>query len=286
MSGVLVIGGSGTVGRQVLSQLQVRGGAVRALMRNPEKERLPPGVEVVRGDLSVPESIEPALKGIDAVFLTWTAPTVTVEAVLERIAKQAQRIVFLSSPYKTEHPLFQKPQPNAIAALHSDIEGRIARSGLEWTFLRPGMFATNALTWWAPQIRAGDVVRWPYLAAQTAPIDEHDVAAVAVRALCDDGHAGAEYVLTGSESLSQVEQVLTVGRAIGRSLHVEEIRPEQARTELFGFWPSPVADMLLRAWAAAIGLPAFVTSMVAEITGAPARTFLEWATHHGAEFLA
>src|ERR1017187_7200977 len=49
-------------------------------------------------------------------------------------------------------------------------------SGCQWTFLRPGMFAANALWWWASQIRAGDVVRWPYLAAPTAPIDERDIA--------------------------------------------------------------------------------------------------------------
>ena len=69
------------------------------------------------------------------------------------------------------------------------------------------MFAANALNWWAPQIRAGDVVRWPYLAAPTAPIDERDIAAAAACALCENGHAGAEYVLTGPQSLSQFEQV-------------------------------------------------------------------------------
>src|SRR5947209_20276086 len=77
------------------------------------------------------------------------------------------------------------------------------------------MLAANARRWWAPQIRARDVVRWPHLAVPTAPIDERDIAAVAVRALCEDGHAEAEYVLTGPESLSQFEQVSTIGRAIG-----------------------------------------------------------------------
>ena len=69
------------------------------------------------------------------------------------------------------------------------------------------MFASNALHWWAAAIRDGDVVRWPYGAAETAPIDERDVAAVAARALYEDGHAGGDYVLTGPESLSQAEQV-------------------------------------------------------------------------------
>jgi hypothetical protein len=45
-------------------------------------------------------------------------------------------------------------------------------------------------------------------------------------------------------------------------------------------------NMLLAAWAAAIGQPAHVTSTVEEITGAPAKTFLDWATDNAAEFRA
>jgi uncharacterized protein YbjT (DUF2867 family) len=73
--------------------------------------------------------------------------------------------------------------------------------GLDWTFLRPGIFAANSETWWAPQIRAGGVVRWPLVGVHTAPIHEFDIAAVAVRVLCEGGHAKREYVLTGPESL-------------------------------------------------------------------------------------
>jgi len=130
------------------------------------------------------------------------------------------------------------------------------------------------------------VVRWPYLTVPTAPIDERDIAAVAVRALCDDGHAGAEYVLSGPQSLSQFEQVSTIGRVIGRSLRIEEISPEEARSELLTIMPAFVAKMQLDAWAAGIGQPAFVTSTIAEITGTPARTFLDWATDHAADFRA
>jgi uncharacterized protein YbjT (DUF2867 family) len=139
--------------------------------------------------------------------------------------------------------------------------------------------------WCAPQIRAGgDVVRWPYLAAPTAPIEERDIAAVAVRALCEEGHAGAEYVLTGPQSLSQSEQIATIGSSIGRALRLEEISPADARSELLTLMPAVVVNMLLDAWAAAIGQPAFVTSTVAEVTGAPARPFRDWAADHAAEF--
>jgi uncharacterized protein YbjT (DUF2867 family) len=284
MNHILVIGGTGTVGRQVLSQLSAKGAQVRALARNPGAARLPPRVEVVRGDLTLPETLDSCLDGIDAVFLVWTAPAAAVAPALERIAKHARRIVFLSAPLKTAHPLFQ--QPNPLRAMVEQIERLIENSGLQWTFLRPGMFAANALSWWAPQIRAGDVVRWPHLGAPTAPIDERDIAAVAVRALCEDGHAGAEYVLTGPQSLSQFEQVSAIGLVIGRSLRIEEISADKARCELLTIASAVGVNMLLAAWAAAIGQPAHVTSTVAEITGAPPHTFLDWATDNVAEFRA
>jgi uncharacterized protein YbjT (DUF2867 family) len=144
------------------------------------------------------------------------------------------------------------------------------------------MFADNALMWWAPQIRGGDVVRWPYAAAPTAPIAGRDIAAAAVCALLESGHDGAEYVLTGPASLTQQEQVATIGEVIGRSLRYEEISPDEARAEL-GF-PAPVVTMLLDAWSAALGQPAFVTSGVADVTGRPARTFRSWVTEHVSEF--
>jgi uncharacterized protein YbjT (DUF2867 family) len=278
MHRILITGATGNVGGQVFSQLTTTGARLRVLVRNPEGTRFPSYVEVVRGDFTVPESLDACLEGVDSVFLVWTAPPATVSAALERITKVVRRIVFLSAPLKTPHPFFQ--QPNPVRATIEQIERLIENSGLEWTFLRPGIFAGNARHWWGPQIRAGDVVRWPYLSVPTAPIDERDIAAVAARALCEDGHVGAEYILTGPESLTQWEQVSTIGRVIGRSLQVEEVSPEDARRELH------LPAMLLDAWAAALGQPAFVTSMVEEITGRPARTFLDWATDHAAEFRA
>src|SRR6267142_5668423 len=154
MSHILVIGGTGTVGRQVVSRLAATGAQVRALARNPGAARLSPEVEVVHGDLTLPETLDVCLDGIDTVFLVWTAPAAAFAPALERITKRARRIVFLSAPLKTAHPLFQ--QPNPLRALAEQIERLIEASGLEWTFLRPGMIAANALWWWAPQTRAGD----------------------------------------------------------------------------------------------------------------------------------
>jgi uncharacterized protein YbjT (DUF2867 family) len=283
MHRILVIGGTGNVGRHVVDQLAAVGAQVRAMSRNPDAAGLPPQVEVVRGDLTVPETLDRCLRDIDAVFLVWVAPPAAAASALDRIAAHARRIVLLTAPLKTPHPFFQQPNPSRDLA--ERIERLIEASGVEWTFVRAGIFAGNARHFWGPSIRSGGVVRWPYLDAPTAPTDERDLAAVAVRALCDDGHAGAEYVVTGPQSLTQAEQVHAIGRAIGRSLRVEEMSPDEARSELLPVLGSPtVVNMLLNAWGAAVGQPAFVTSTFAQITGAPPRTFLEWATDHAAAF--
>ena len=280
MRQILVTGATGTVGRQVVSQLLATDVRVRALTRDPDSANVPNGVDVRRGDLTQPETLDACLDGVDVVFLVWTADPRAVSKAIEQIARYARQIVFLSSPHQTPHPLFQ--QPNPLATMHAEIERLIQASDLDWTFLRPGMFAANARSWWAPQIRAGDVVRWPYAEALTAPIHEADIAAVAVSALLDTRHNNADYVLTGPQSLTQREQVEIIGDVIGRSLRFEEISPEEARQEL-GF-PLPAVNMLLNAWAAAIGHPAYVTNTVEEVTGNPARTFREWVFDHVEEF--
>jgi uncharacterized protein YbjT (DUF2867 family) len=272
------------VGRQVVSQLIDAGSPVRAMARNPETANLPPQVRVVRGDLTVPETLDACLDGTDAVFLVWTAPPSAVAPALQRISQRARRIVYLSAPLKTPHPLFQ--QPNLLRPMFEQIERTIVASGVPWTFLRPGMFAPNALLWWAPQIRAGNVVRWPYLAVPTAPIDERDIATVAVRALRDEGHAGAEYVLTGPQSLTHSEQISTISGVLGRELRVEEISPEEARRELLTIGPLPAVNMLLDAWSAALGHPAHMTSTFTQITGAPAKSFRTWVTDNASAFHA
>jgi uncharacterized protein YbjT (DUF2867 family) len=101
--------------------------------------------------------------------------------------------------------------------------------------------------------------------------------------LLDEATSDTEYMITGPESLTQREQVITIGDVIGRTLRFEEIRPDDARREL-GF-PRAAMDMLLDAWSAAAGLPAYVTTTVAEVTGRPARTFAEWVRSNKQAFV-
>jgi uncharacterized protein YbjT (DUF2867 family) len=283
MNRILVTGATGSVGRHVVDQLTAAGVRFRAMTRDPDAARLPADVDVVRGDLTVPESLESCLAEIETVFMVWVAPPEAIEGALEKIAKHARRVVYLTAPLKTPHPFFQQPNPSR--AIAERIERLIERSGLEWTFVRAGMFAGNARHFWGPQIRGGGVIRWPYLNSATAPTDERDIATIAVRTLCDVGHAGAEYVVTGPQSLTQAEQIQAIGRAIGRSLRVEEMTPNEARSELLPVLGSAVSiDMLLNAWGAALGQPAFVSSSFAELTGRASRSFAQWAADYAAEF--
>jgi uncharacterized protein YbjT (DUF2867 family) len=281
---VLVTGATGRMGRAVLDQLLDAGVPVRALTRRPEAAGLPPDVEVVGGDFTVPESLDKGLQGVGAVLLIWTGPPTTAPAVVERLAARARRVVFLSAPHRTPHPFFA--QPNPMAALHAEIERLIAAHGVESTIVRPGMFASNALSWWAATIRAGGVVRWPYGGAETSPVDDRDVAAVVARTLSEDGHAGGDYVLTGPEALSQARQVALIGEAIGRPIEFHELTPDEFRQETAGTWPRPAVDMLLAAWGATMGVPPYVTTAVPDILGSPPRTFAQWAMDHAHAFHA
>jgi uncharacterized protein YbjT (DUF2867 family) len=270
MRHVLVTGATGQIGREVVARLRNAGVGIRAMTRNPRSANLPADVDIVGGDLSAPDSLDACLNGVDSVFLVWIAPLAAAAPAIERIAAHAGQVVLLTSPHRTPHPFFQ--QPNGMRAIHAGVEQLIAASGLRWTFLRPGPFAINCRNWWGPQIRNGDVVRWFYADAATAPAHERDIAAMAVRALCDEGHDGREHV-----------QI--IGDAIGRPLPFEELSRESAREEMIAMrFPPPIADMLLDAYAAAVGLPALVTSTVFDVTGAPARSFRDWALDHAADF--
>ena len=279
---ILVTGATGNVGRQVVSQLLRRGTHVRALSRNPRSAGLPHEVDVVRGDLAFPETLDAVAEGAEAAFLLWRLPTTdTAPAVVQRLAKHTRRIVFLSSSAIRDDV---EEQTNVVARVHADIEQSIETSAREWTFVRPDGFESNALWWWGEQIRRGDVVRWPYSAAAMAPSHEEDITAVAVRALREEGHRGKKYLLSGPESLTLVEQVQIIAEAIGRPLRFEEIAAEAARQQLLAVLPPEIVDVLLDVLAGLTAGPAPITTAVREITGAPAHSFREWASDHAGDF--
>lgn len=269
MKRILVTGATGTVGREVVAQLRQSAADVRALSREPAA--VPYGLDTARGDLMVLDSLRAAVEDVVAVFLVWPfGSTDGLAAVLALIAERARRVVYLSSAAVRNH--------------ERQAEQLIDQSGLEWTMLRPHAFAANTLRW-SGQIRAEGVVREAYGQAAMSLVHERDIAAVAVRALIRDGHAGAVYELTGPRSLTQAEQVRLLGEVIGHPVRWEEASAQEARLQMLARgWPPEVVDGVLRAQATMTTGPAPVTTTVEEVTGVAARTFRSWVAEHAHAF--
>lgn len=272
----VVTGATGNVGGYVVKELVDAGAEVLALTRDPEAARLPEGVRAARTE-------EMPLDGATALFLNpavvWQVGT---EKLLERAKESGvRRIVMLSSSSVLQD---LDPHTNPIGVRHRALEDEVEATGLEWTFVRPGAFAANALQW-VDQIKAGDVVYGPYAGAQMAAIHEADMGAVAARALLADDLVGQTPELTGPESLSFADQVRIIGEVVGRPLRYEEIPHEAARERMAGGFLTPeMADSLLRVFAELVDRPQAVSPEVERITGRPGRTFAQWVEDRVAAF--
>jgi uncharacterized protein YbjT (DUF2867 family) len=155
------------------------------------------------------------------------------------------------------------------------IELAVEASGVAWTHLEAGEFMANALMW-APQIKAGDVVRDANPEAATAPIAMADIAAVAARVLLEDGHEGRIHTLTGPETLTRRERIHQIGQALGRDLVYQELDRDTAIAELR---PSmgEYAVRYVDGQASMVDHPQRATTTVSDITGRPGTTFAQWA---------
>ncbi|MEV4113230.1 NAD(P)H-binding protein [Nonomuraea sp. NPDC049695] len=276
---MVVFGARGNVGRHVAAGLLAAGERVRVTSRDPEKGGLPAGAEVVAADLERPETLPAALEGAAKVFVYAKPDGVAGFAEAARSAGVRQ-VVLLSSAAV----VIKGADRNPIALQHRAVETALEESGLDWTFIRPGMFATNTLWWWREPIRGKGAVRLPYPESQTAPVHEKDLAALAVTALREPGHERQAYTVYGPESLTLRRQVELIGEAIGRTIAIEVISAEEAREELGRTMPPIGVEVTMRQWAARDGVPAQTSAVVEKVTGRAAHTFAEWAADHAADF--
>ncbi|MBT2225322.1 NAD(P)H-binding protein [Nonomuraea sp. NEAU-A123] len=273
---ILVTGGTGNVGANVVGQLLDAGEKVRIITRDPGGRSFPDGVEVVPGDLTRPDTLTEALSGVERAFLFPVFNA--VDGFLDAARKAGLRhVVLLSSSTVTF------PTPGWIGEQHLRLERAVEASGLPWTFVRPGAFMTNDLVW-APQIAGGEVVRGVYGSAALAPIDPRDIAAVAVHALLDP-RAGEAHLLTGPQSLTQIDRVRIIAETIGRPLRFEEQPREQFLEQMLHHgMPAPVITELVDGLAARVGKTDPVLPTVEEVTGRPAFTYAQWVAHRAADF--
>jgi uncharacterized protein YbjT (DUF2867 family) len=275
-STILVTGATGNVGRPLVTGLLAEGAQVRALTRDPAAATFPPGAAVAGGDYAAPGVLAEAVRGADAVFVNIGALREHAgELIAAARGAGVSKIVMLSSIAVRD----EGDQVLALGRQHKAVEDAVKATGVDWTILRCGGFATNTLAW-AASVRAESVVRFPYGEAALALIAEQDVAAAAVRVLLDSGHAGQTYTLTGAESLTQVQQAEAIAGAIGRPVRFEELSPEQFRQFGIQHFPAPVVEDLLKALAGYVGQTAYLTADLEKIIGRPATSYVQWAVQH------
>jgi uncharacterized protein YbjT (DUF2867 family) len=277
---ILVTGATGHIGKELVPQLLEADQPVRVLVRDERKVAyLPSCVERAIGDWDKPETLRTALHGVDEIFLL-TFETRQDENMLEA-AKQAgvKHIVKLSTLEASQHVI-------QVGKWHFEREELIRKSGLEWTFLRPGMFMSNTIDWWADSIKQQGAVFFPGGKGQVAPVDPRDVAAIAAAALTQPGHNGQIYELTGPELLNMGEMVQVIGKVIGKPLKYTSIPALAAKMWMLQSGMDKALVNALMEMMASLrkNEGAIVTDTVEKVLGRPPRSFEAWCQERVAAF--
>jgi uncharacterized protein YbjT (DUF2867 family) len=270
----LVVGARGNVGRSVVEQLVAAGETVRASVRRTGGDEFPAGVEVVTADLTNSDSFARALAGVRRVFLYAPAPEQVDAAIRVLERAKLELVVQLSSG----SVLLESAVGNAIAEEHREIEEAFSRTDLPWIPIRPLVLATNDLRW---DVRRP--VKLVYPQARTAPIHEHDIAAVAVAALTNAvDPAAATGMLTGGELLSQAERVALIAEVVGLQPEIQELSEAEARKAFGGGDSQTDAILAFIRDAAAGGSPA--TDVVQKALGRAPLPYRRWVADHRHDF--
>ncbi len=276
---ILVTGANGNVGRELAEQLLSAGEKIRVMVRDESKAgNFKNRAEIAVGDFDRPETLTAAMSGIERMFLLNLGPENRQIVNVIEAARQTdvRHIAYLSSMGVNLDPV---PQ---MGKWHKDKEQLIEDSGLEWTFLRPGMFMSNTLQWWAETIKSQAAVYFPTGEGEFAPIDPRDIAAVAATALTTSGHEGKAYELTGAELMTARRQTEILASVLNKPIRYFDLTPEAFAENLKNNGlPQFVAEAILEVIGGVrSGKSAIVTENVEQVTGRAPGSFEDWCRRH------
>ncbi|WP_432099644.1 NAD(P)H-binding protein [Streptomyces sp. WAC 04229] len=279
---IVVTGASGNVGRPLVAALTAAGERVTAVRRSAPSHDLPDGARHVRADLADPSTLGTALSGADALFLLPAGELLGGGAPATEVLEVARsggvrRVTLLSSQVTGTRP--QAPTHGRLR----EFEEAVRSSGLDWTILRPGGFASNAYAW-AGTVRTRRTVHAPFAEVALPVVDPADIGEVAAVALREDGHAGQTYELTGPVAVTPRAQAREIAGALGEEVRFVELSREQAREHMARSMPEPVVDGTLDILGEPLPSEQRVAPDIEKLLGRPAGSFAAWATRNAAAF--
>lgn len=234
---ILITGGTGNSGGEIVRTMASKGVPFRILARNPAKAASlkSPGVEIVAGDLADPASLPVALKGVERVLLL--APPVPDQVELESNLVNAAKAAGVAHIVKFSAMTADTKSPSRFPRAHGQVEDLIKKSGLAWTFIRPTFFMQNLLGL-AGMVKQGTLYQ-PAGTAKAGFVDTRDIAAVAASALTESGHAGKAYDVTGPELLGYDDVAAIFTKVTGRPVRYQDIPLAAAREAMVGMGIPP-----------------------------------------------
>jgi uncharacterized protein YbjT (DUF2867 family) len=216
---VLVIGASGNIGSQLVKQLDAKGQKVRALVRDAKKS--PKGADAAVGDLSKPDTLDNAMKGVDGVFCVVSgSPDM---AKLEKNAIDAAKKNGVKHFVLLSVAGADKGSPIKLAQWHAESETNLKNSGLNHTILQPTMFMQNTLGNLG-SIKGEGKVYFATKNGRLPLVDAVDIAATAASILASpSSHNGKTYYLTGPEALTQTQMCEKISKVAGKTVTYVDI---------------------------------------------------------------
>lgn len=264
---LLIVGATGTLGRQVVRRALDEGYEVRCFVRSYRKAAFLRewGAELVQGDLCKPETIPPALEGVTAVIdAATTRPTDSLsikqvdwegKVALIQAAKAAgvDRFIFFSllDAEKYAHvPLMD---------IKRCTEEFLAESGLNYTILKPCGFMQGLIGQYAIPILENQAV---WVMGQSSPIaymDTQDIARFAIRALKTPETINRSFPVVGAKAWSAEEIIKLCERLSGKEARISRmpiglLRSTEKIARFFQ-WGWNLADRLTFAEVVASGKP-------------------------------
>jgi uncharacterized protein YbjT (DUF2867 family) len=226
---ILVIGGTGHVGSEVVKELQKRKADIRLLVRKDDIS-ISPGVEKAVGDLLDPVSVQKAMEGVDKLYL--------LNAVLPDELTQGLIAYDLAKKLKLSHVVYHsvfrvehfKDVPHFASKLA--IENALKEFDVPFTILRPNYFSQNDATLKEPLTKAG-IYPMPLGDVGVSVVDVRDIAEAAAIVLTSGEHSGKTYNLNGPEVVSGPKAASIWGEVLGKKIqytgHTMDAFEEQMR---------------------------------------------------------